>query len=62
MKTVKLIARPDTWFKPGTEVYGHDADYFDKKRITLEYWTECKSGCGICVRGNSEFDVTIIDD
>jgi len=52
MKYVKLIARPDTWFKEGTEVYDYDANYSDKKRITLDYWNTClKESNGICVRG-----------
>ena len=51
MKCVKLIARPDTWFKAGTEVYDHDYRYDEQRRIPLEYWEECNSGGGICVRG-----------
>lgn len=52
MKVVKLTAKPDTWFKAGTEVYDYDADYSEKKRVTLEYWNQCVAeGGGICVRG-----------
>jgi hypothetical protein len=51
MKFVKLIARPDTWFKEGTEVYDYDADYSDRKRVTLDYWNQCVTEGGICVRG-----------
>jgi len=36
MKYVKLTARPNTWFKEGTEVFDYDFDYSEKKRITLE--------------------------
>ncbi len=36
MKYVKLTARPDTWFKAGTEVYHYDAHYSEKRRFTLE--------------------------
>lgn len=50
-KYVKLVARPDTWFKVGTEVYDYDAPYEDKKRITLDYWNQCLNEGGICVRG-----------
>jgi hypothetical protein len=52
LKFVKLIARSNTWFKEGTEVYDYDADYSDKKMVTLDYWDTCrKEGNGICVRG-----------
>ena len=51
MKYVKLTARPNTWFKAGTEVYDYDKDYSAKIRVSLEYWEQCKSECGICVRG-----------
>jgi len=52
MKYVKLTAKPDTWFKSGTEVYDYDACYDDKKRVTLDYWNACLGeGGGICVRG-----------
>jgi hypothetical protein len=51
MKKVKLIARPDTWFKEGTEVYDYDADYGDKERITLEAFEEWKKSGFICARG-----------
>jgi hypothetical protein len=52
MKFVKLTARPDTWFKAGTEVFDYDADYSEKKMVTLDYWNACKNeGGGICVRG-----------
>lgn len=52
MKYVKLIAKPDTWFKEGTEVFDYDADYSDQKRVTLEQWESAKQdGNAICVRG-----------
>ncbi len=52
MKYVKLVARKDTWFKEGTEVYDYDENYEDKKHVTLQYWNECLlDGNGICVRG-----------
>jgi len=55
MKYVKLVAKPDTWFKEGTEVYEYDSDYEQKKRITLDYWNDCVNSNalikGICVRG-----------
>ena len=39
---VKLIARPDTWFKEGTEVYGYDSDpeRGDFTRVTKEEYEE----------------------
>jgi len=52
IKYVKLIAKPDTWFKAGTEVYNYDADYEDRKRITLEeYRRDWALSQTICVRG-----------
>lgn len=52
MKTVKLTAKADTWFKEGTEVYDYDFPYDDQKRVTLDYWNQCLiDGGGICVRG-----------
>lgn len=51
MKYVKLIAKPDTWFKEGTEVFHYEYDYSDQRRLTLEEWEMWKSS-GIClVRG-----------
>lgn len=54
MKYVKLIAKPDTWFKEGTEVY----DYYSREnthcRVTLKEWEEAVSFQGInalCVSG-----------
>ncbi len=39
MKFVKLTAKPDTWFKEGTEVYDYDCDPPNTLfRITLEVW------------------------
>jgi hypothetical protein len=39
MKYVKLTAKPNTWFKEGTEVYDYDCDPPDTLfRITLEVW------------------------
>jgi len=51
MKYVKLIAKPDTWFKAGTEVYEYNADYEECKRVSLEKWNQALSEGGICVRG-----------
>lgn len=51
MKYVKLIAKPNTWFKENTEVYHYDCDEYDKYRITLDEWNEwIKSGC-VLARG-----------
>jgi hypothetical protein len=39
MKYVKLIAKPNTWFKEGTEVYSDESDPPDKLvRMTVEEW------------------------
>ena len=51
IKYVKLIAKPDTWFKAGTEVYDYD-EY--GKRITLEAYNKWRESgmilaSGICV-------------
>ena len=47
-KYVKLIAKPDTWFKAGTEVF--DYDEFGK-RITLEAYNKWLKSRSILVRG-----------
>lgn len=36
MKYIKLTARPNTWFKEGTEAYDYDCDNFNRFRITEE--------------------------
>lgn len=43
---VKLTARPDTWFKMGTEAYEYDCHPpEDVRRIALDSWNEwLKSG------------------
>ena len=41
MKYVKLIAKPDTWFKEGTEVLYEDKDY-KNRRLTLKEWETIK--------------------
>lgn len=51
MKTVKLIAKPNTWFKEGTEVFDYN-EY--GKRLSLEEfekWKNEDNGWGILVRG-----------
>ena len=55
MKYVKLTAKPNTWFKDGTEVYHYDFDYSEKRRLTLEELSEWYNDPamvkGILVRG-----------
>lgn len=54
MKYVKLIARPDSWFKEGTEVYSYESDPpSNPRRVSEEEWIEAvKLGWNsICVRG-----------
>jgi len=56
MKLVKLIAKPNNWFKEGTEVFNHDGEYF-----TLDDYVELEKSGSIIVRGtrvceNKEFE------
>lgn len=46
MKYVKLTAKPNTWFKNGTEVYDYDSDENNKTRITLDDWNNLVSEVG----------------
>jgi hypothetical protein len=50
---VKLVAKPNTWFKEGTEVYDYDClDLNNKYRISLEQWKQNWEFSGIvCARG-----------
>ena len=63
MKYVKLIAKKDTWFKEGTEVFHYDYDYNEKRRISLNEWEGCLDvglvmvrGIRICEEGNGEVE------
>jgi len=77
-KYVKLIARPNTWFKAATEVFDYDSDEYGK-RITLESYNKWLESGTILARGIhinedsveaedgelcgiNEFDMTIVDD
>ena len=55
MKFVKLTAKPDTWFKEGTEVYSYDCNPPNQLwRVSLDEWESCINFEGInaiCVRG-----------
>lgn len=52
MKYVKLTAKPDTWFKEGTEVYDYNCRPPEQLlRVTLEEWESCVNFEGICVCG-----------
>lgn len=55
MKFVKLTAKPDTWFKEGTEVYSYDCHPPNQLwRVSLDEWESCVSFEGIkamCVVG-----------
>tara|TARA_E500000081_G_C6139942_1_gene359682 strand:+ start:2029 stop:2172 length:144 start_codon:yes stop_codon:yes gene_type:complete len=47
MKVIRLIAKPDTWFKEGIEVYDYD-EY--GVRFTLDEYEEWRSHCELlCV-------------
>ena len=49
---VKLTARPDTWFKAGTEVYDYDCHPpEDVRRITLDSWNEWTKSGIVLARG-----------
>ena len=50
IKYVKLIAKPDTWFKAGTEVFDDDPDEYGK-RITLESYNKWLKSGSILARG-----------
>ena len=59
MKYVKLTAKPDTWFKEGTEVYSYDCHPPEQLyRITLEEWESCvnteEHHQGVLARGQTE--------
>jgi hypothetical protein len=55
MKFVKLTAKPDTWFKEGTEVYDYNCNAPEQlQRVSLDEWESCVNFEGIkaiCVRG-----------
>ena len=48
MSYIKLIARPDTWYKAGTEVFWEDAvsdeprHIATKRRLTVVEWNDLK--------------------
>ena len=48
MKVIRLIAKPDTWFKEGIEVYDYD-EY--GVRFTLDEYEEWKKSGNILARG-----------
>lgn len=48
MQMIRLIAKPDTWFKEGSEVYNYD-EY--GKRFTLLEYEEWKKSGMILARG-----------
>lgn len=60
-KYIKLIAKPDTWFKENTEVLGYNGE-----RITKEYWSECQKSGIIACRGirvcESEYELHTIGE
>ncbi len=47
MQYVKLTARPDTWFKTGSEVYHDDGD----RRLTVAEWESALKDRGFWARG-----------
>jgi len=51
MKYVKLTAKPDTWFKAGTEVYDYDSSPGHLTRVTVPEWERALKETGICVCG-----------
>lgn len=51
MKYVKLIAKPDTWFKTGTEAYEYNCDWENRQRVTELKWNEMIRDNCYCLRG-----------
>jgi hypothetical protein len=51
MKYVKLIAKPDGWFKTGTEAYNYDCDESNKRRVTVDEWQEMLDAGTYWLRG-----------
>ena len=70
MKYVKLTAKPDTWFKEGTEVYNYNCKPPEQLlRVTLEEWESCVNFTGIkaiCVCGlripQLEYEINIFGE
>lgn len=57
MKYVKLVAKKDTWFSEGTEVYQYDiTDWNKRERLTLDEWNMWVESGIVCVRGTKIFD------
>lgn len=59
MKYVKLTAKPDTWFKEGTEVYSYDCHPPKQLwRVSLDEWESSvnaeKYHQGVLARGQTE--------
>jgi hypothetical protein len=50
-KNVKLTAKPNTWFKTGTEAYHYDSAIENPRRLTLEEWEEMVKDGIYCLRG-----------
>ena len=50
-KYVKLVARPDTWFKAGTEVYDYNCHLSNPVRMTLKEYNDSLFVGIILVRG-----------
>lgn len=48
MKYVRLIARPDTWYKAGSEVFHED---YHPNLMPLEVWENCIQDDGILCYG-----------
>ena len=55
---VTLIAKPDSWFDAGTEVFHYDYNPKDKVKITTAEYEEWKLSGSILCRGlhNGEWD------
>jgi hypothetical protein len=71
MKYVKLIAKPDTWYKAGTEVFYDDSSIKEPnvliKRITKEDFAERSgkqhSGCMVGIHTPNHYhEVAVVDE
>jgi hypothetical protein len=50
-KYIKLIAKPDTWFKEGTEVYDYYSSLDNRTHVTFKEYEGAKKYGSIDVRG-----------
>ena len=67
VKYVKLIAKPNTWFKEGCEVYTYDCGPDNPVRMTLVEWEDWNnfvclaSGIRVCSKEYS-YEMSLYED